>query len=143
MLVDIDSAGAKSTRYEFVPTPARRFVPIEVDARGSDDPTGTIVGAIEAERVADAVVRVRYRVTERESALIDVAAIRDALRGADCVAAIERAVDPVERRRTTIVRRETSLQDALCSYVDQHDNLASLKDDLVATALEIEAGLED
>jgi exonuclease SbcD len=144
VLVDIDAGtGTKSTRYEFVPTPARRFVPIDVDVRGSDDPTAAIVAAIDHDRVADAVVRVRYQVTERESAMVDAGAIRDALRGADCVAAIERAVDPVERRRTTIVRRETSLQDALRLYVDQHENLATLKDDLVATALEIEAGLEE
>ena len=41
-----------------------------------------------------------------------------------------------------LVRRETSLQDAVTRYVDQHENLASLKDDLVAAALAIEAEVE-
>jgi DNA repair protein SbcD/Mre11 len=143
VVVEIEAdAGAKATRYEFVPTPARSFVPIEVDVRGKEDPTAEIVAAIDPEKVAGAVVRVRYRVTESESALVDMGEIRDALRGAECVAAIERAVDPVERRRTTLVRRETTLADALGLYVDQHENLSSIRDDLVRTALEIESELD-
>ena len=144
VLVNIDQDGeGKRTTYEFVETPARRFVPIDVDVRGEDDPTALIIGAIARETIDDAVVRVRYRVTEREAALVDPGAIRDSLRAANFIAAIERAVDPVERRRTTIVRRETSLAEALRLYVDQHENLAAIKDDLVSAALEIDAAIDD
>jgi exonuclease SbcD len=51
-------------------------------------------------------------------------------------------VDPVERQRRTVVRRETSLQDAVARYVDQHYNLASLRDDLIAAGLDVEREVE-
>ena len=143
VLVDIATAdGRKKTTYEFVPTPARRFLPIEIDARNSDDPTGTIVGKIRMQDVRDAVVRVRYQIDEAQVPQVDVRAIRDALVDADTVAAIERVVDPAERKRTTVVQRDATLKDALAQYVAQHENLTSLKDDLLAAALEIEQEVE-
>jgi len=143
VLVDIEpTPEGKTTRYTFVPTPARPFLPIEVDARGTDDPTAAILREIARHDLADAVVRVRYRVDEAQVALVDSQAIRAALAGAETVAAIERRVDPVERQRRTVVRRETSLQDAVARYVDQHENLASLRDALIAAALEIEQEVE-
>lgn len=128
----------KRTTYEFVPTPARRFLPIEVDARGADDPTRAILAEIARHDLAGAVVRVRYRVTEDQAKLVDPTALREALAPADTAAAVERAVEVVERQRRTAVHRETTLAEALERYVAQHEALAPLKDDLVAAALEIE-----
>ena len=143
VLVEIDGSGAeKTTTYTFVPTPARRFLPIEIDARESADPTGMIVGRIKMQDVREAVVRVRYRIEEAQVAQIDVRAIRDVLAEADTVAAIERVVDPAERKRTSTVQRDATLKDAMMQYVAQHENLASLKDDLLAAALEIEREVE-
>ncbi|MEM0962534.1 MAG: DNA double-strand break repair protein Mre11, partial [Bacteroidota bacterium] len=58
------------------------------------------------------------------------------------VAAVERDVEGVERRQRTVVRRDTSLRDAMERYVDQHDNLSKIKENLVAAALEIEREVE-
>ena len=87
-------------------------------------------------------MRVRYRVDEAQLALVDASAIRDALRDATSIAAIERVVDAVERQRRTVVRRDTLLQNAVARYVDQHENLADMKDALIAAALEIEQELD-
>ncbi|MEP0545423.1 MAG: exonuclease SbcCD subunit D [Rhodothermales bacterium] len=139
VLVDITTdSGEKKTTYEFVPTPARRFLPIEVDARDTADPTGKIVGRIKLEDVRDAVVRIRYRIEEAQVPLVDGRAIRDALAEADTVAAIERVVDPAERKRTTVVQRDATLKVALGQYIAQHESLASMEDALIAAALEIE-----
>ena len=139
VLVDIDPAGApgRRTSFEFVATPARRFVPIQVDATEAEDPTAAVLAAIGAHDIADAVVRVRYRVGEEQPA-VDEAAVRTALAPADTIAAIERDLDAVERRQRTVVRSDTTLKDAMERYVDQHETLARIKDDLVAAALEIE-----
>jgi len=143
VLVDIDvTPEGKKTSYAFVPTPARPFLPLEVDARGTDDPTAAILREIAKHDLTDAVVRVRYRVDEAQVALVDSQALRDALAGAETIAAIERRVDPVERQRRTVVRQETSLRDAVARYVDQHENLATLRDDLIAAALEVEREVE-
>ncbi|HYE96760.1 MAG TPA: exonuclease SbcCD subunit D [Rubricoccaceae bacterium] len=139
VLVDIDATPeGKQTTYTFVPTPARRFIPLFVDAREAPDPTGAILAEIGAHDLTGAVVRVRYQVTEVQAPTIDANAIRNALSAADTIAAVERFVEPVERKRTTTVRREATLEEALGRYVDQHENLAALKEDLLAAALELE-----
>ncbi len=131
--------GKKVTRYDYVDTPARRFVPIHVDARQAPEPTEAILQAIDAVEIDDAVVRVRYHIDESQVAMIDVSRIRAALKPAYTIAAIERTVEAVERQRRTVVTRDTSLQEAMERYIAQHDNLAGLKDQLIEAALELEA----
>lgn len=140
LLVDIDVNGAgKTTSYEFIDTPARRFVAIHVDAREAAEPTEAILRALDQEDVDDAIVRVRYHIDEAQTAQVDTHRLRAALTSAFRIAAIERTVDPKERQRRTVVRRETNLKDAMTQYIDQHDHLASIKDDLVEAALDLEA----
>ncbi|MEO0559471.1 MAG: exonuclease SbcCD subunit D [Bacteroidota bacterium] len=138
LIVDIDPGRQPRTRYEFVDTPARVFLPLEIDARGQTDPTAFILSEIGRHKVGDAVVRVRYQVDEESASSIDAGRIRDALAEASVVAAIERDVDPTERRKRTVVKRDTSLKDAMERYVDQHESLGRIKDELVMAALEIE-----
>jgi DNA repair protein SbcD/Mre11 len=143
VLVNITSGGnGKSTSYEFVDTPARKFIPIYVDARNVPDPTTAILDAISSYDIAEAIVRIRYHIDENQVALVDVHRLRDALRGCYCIASIERTIDPVERQRRTAVHRDTSLREAMDQYIAQHDHLASLKDELVETALQVEAEYE-
>jgi len=140
LLVDIDVNGAgKTTSYEFVDTPARRFIAIHVDAREAAEPTEAILRALDQEDVDDAIVRVRYHIDEAQTAQVDTHRLRAALTSAFRIAAIERTVDPKERQRRTVVRRETNLKDAMTQYIDQHDHLTSIKDDLIKAALDLEA----
>ncbi len=140
VLVTIEAEdGRKQTSYEFVETPARRFLALGVDAREADDPTERILQEIARHDVEDAIVRVRYHIDEAQVPQIDARRIREALDAAFVVASIERTVDPVERQRRTILTRETTLEEALERYVAQHEHLASIKDDLVQAALALEA----
>jgi exonuclease SbcD len=137
--VDIESdAEGKRTSSRYVETPARPFVAISVDAREAAEPTEAILQAIDQRDIADAVVRVRYRIEEAQVGLIDTQRIRQALDEADTIASIERSVDPAERRRRTVVTRESDLEDAIRQYVGQHDELDDLEQDLVDAALELE-----
>ena len=139
VLVDIETdGGEKSTRYTFVETPARPFVALKIDARSADDPTEMILGEIEQHDVDGAIVRVRYHIEEAQAADVDTRRLRQALTGAHAVAALERDVDPAERERRTVVTRDSSLEDALRQYVGQREELASIEDDLVEAALELE-----
>ena len=142
VLVDIEPLATPRTRFEYVDTPARRFLPIEVDATEAAEPTEAVLRALAREDVAEAIVRVRYRVDESQVGSVDQSAIREALSEAEAVAAIERVVDAQERRQRTVVRQETSLKDAMSRYVAQHEKLAGMEDDLVAAALEIERELD-
>jgi exonuclease SbcD len=141
-LVDIDPSRDPVTHTTFVETPARPFVAVQVDVRDADEPTERILAAIQDRDVTDAIVRVRYRVEEEQVAQVDQARIREALAPADTVAAIERTVDPAERKRRTVVTRESGLEEAVRQYVGQHDELSGMEDTLVETALELEAELD-
>ncbi len=141
-LVDIDPARDPTTHTTFVETPARPFVAVQVDVREADEPTERILEAIQERDVTDAIVRVRYRVEEEQVAQIDQARLRSALEPADTVAAIERTVDPAERKRRTVVTRESGLEEAVRQYVGQHDELSGMEDELVETALKLETELE-
>jgi exonuclease SbcD len=144
VLVDVDPEGepGRRTTFEFVPTPARRFVPVAVDATEAEDPTTAVLDEIARHDIEDAVVRVRYRVGE-EQPPVDEAAVRAALAPADTVAAVERELDGVERQRRTVVRKDTSLKEAVERYIGQHENLEKIKDDLMAAALEIEREVDE
>ena len=138
-LVDIEPDRDPVTQTTFVETAARAFVALQVDARDAEEPTERILAAIEDATVTDAIVRVRYHVEEEQIPLVDQGRIRDALSDADTVAAIERTVDPAERKRRTVVTRESSLEDALRQYVAQHDDLQGIEEDLVEAAQELDA----
>lgn len=143
VLVDIDaSGGEKSTQFEFVETPARPFVALKIDAREAEDPTAAILDEIEQHDMEDAIVRVRYHIEEAQGPDVDVRRLREALGAAHAVAALERTVDPAERRRTTTVTTDSSLEEAMRRYVAQREELASIEDDLVEAALALEADYE-
>ena len=140
VLVDIESEGGeKTTRYEFVETPARPFVALKIDAREAENPTQMILDEIEQHDIDGAIVRVRYHIEEAQAADVDTRRLRQALAEGHAVAALERDVEPAERERRTVVTRDSSLEDALRQYVAQREELASIEDDLVEAALELEA----
>lgn len=141
-LVDIDPARTPAADLTYVETPARPFVAIDVDAREAAEPTECILSAIARHELQDAVVRVRYRIDEEQVPLVDTQRLREALGEADVVASIERSVDPAERRRRTVVTRDSGLEEAMRQYVAQHDDLAGLEEDMVEAALALEAAYD-
>ena len=140
--VDVDPEADPRTEVTFVPTDARPFVALQVDVRESDAPTQRILDAIADADVTDAIVRVRYRVEEEQLTMIEQGRIREALSDADTIAAIERTVDPAERKRRTVVTRESGLEEAVREYVSQHDELDGMEDALVKAALDLESELD-
>ena len=142
VLVNI-SAPPKSTSFEFVETPARRFVQLDFDATDWPQPTDTILAAIARKNIRDSIVKVRVQMLETQWASIDMHRIRAALKPAFSIASIERKLDPVERKKRTRVTRESSLEEALISYIDQRDDLKDLKGALIEKALKLEASMVD
>ncbi len=138
-MVDLAPGRTPAATCTHVETPARPFVALRVDATDTPDPTDAIVRAIAARDIADAIVRVRYRVDESQLTAIDHQRLREALAPAHTIAAIERQVEATERKRRTHVKRDDDLASALRQYIQQHDELAPLADELVDAALDIQA----
>ncbi len=139
--LDADKPPGERAAYTFVATNARRFVSVTADARTAVDATDAVLAAIARADIAGAVVRVRYAVVEGQT--VDATRLREALKDAYAIAAVERVADVVERQRRTVVTRELSLRDALDRYVSQREDLAPVRERLVAAALEIADEGED
>ena len=137
VLVNI-SGSPKQATFEFVQTPARRFVSLDTDLTKSENPTKTLLRRIAASDISDAIVRVRYRITEAQRPLLDSGRIRAALASAHAIASIERKPELIEREQRSDITGESSLEEALEGYIQQHEHLAPLKKQLIGAALKIE-----
>ena len=102
-VVDIDPAakpGARLRQHSFETVNARTFCTVSVDIRtGDPDPTATVVKAVAATEIEDAIVRLQIAVpAELEGHLRDVD-IRAALERAHFVASVSREVRGQPRNR--------------------------------------------
>ena len=131
----------RSVRYRFVETPARPFVTIEVDIDPSDDAQTVLLDRIEEANLAGAIVRVLYRTSDEQAALLDVKSIRRALERAHFVTAVQRVVEPVSRPVRANITGDTSVLDALDVYLEQHPELDHMSDAVRSAASDLLAKL--
>lgn len=99
--------GAAYAEWRFVPVAARRFATVRVDVRACDDATAEVVAAIEAQEVADAIVRVLIQTTVEREAELRERDIERALADAYFIAAIQKDVERTARSRLGTESPET------------------------------------
>lgn len=122
VLVTIETKNdTKDTQFQFIETPYRPFIAIHLDVREAEDPTAEILKEIGRHSIDDAIVRIRYQIQESRIADIDLSQIREALENVHVIASIERITEPLERKRKTVVTKDSSLEEALRLYISQHD----------------------
>lgn len=141
VVIDLDPArpaGERTTQVRFIETPARKFVSIEADLKSYAAPTEALLDILSRHTLRDAIVRVRYEVTEAQLPLLDTKRIREALSEAAQVAAIDRKIEASVSRPRIQVEREASLRDALGFYFERHPELKSIAPALLQEALELE-----
>lgn len=104
-VVDLDPAAPQGKRladFNFHRLDARRFVTVDVTVPvGDPDPTSAVVRGIARKYVAGAVVRVRITLPAEVEAQLRDTDIRDALKDAHYIAAINRET-PQQTRRTRL-----------------------------------------
>lgn len=118
-----------NSQYEFVPTPARKFVKIEVDARDQEFPMAVINKKIAQADIVDAVVRVAYTIEENRRNLVDEGQIRATLHEAFLVAGISAVTEQIRRQRPRIAGG-LSVIETIEQYIEYSPDLHPLKDDL-------------
>lgn len=98
VLVDLEKG---RTTWRFQTLPARRFVTIDVDVRGSAEPQARALAAIEHHDLHQAVTQVRIAARTEQVSQINLSDIRTALekQGAFYVAALKLEVDRIARSR--------------------------------------------
>jgi exonuclease SbcD len=141
-VVDLDPQRPQGTRlrdFRFQPVRARDFVTIDVKvSEGSQDPTQEVVHHILRHHVTDAIVRVEISLTAEQSAQLQDGAIRQALKDAHYVAAINRQVG--KERRTRIPSDAVDSLDpmkALNLYLDSRRTEPQWREKLLRHAREL------
>ena len=125
-VIDLNPAmpqGARMTNFEFVKSAARRFLTIDAKlSPGDSDPTETVINAIKAQDLAQAIVRLRIALPAELEPMLLESKIRDALKPAHYIAPISK--DIADRARTRIQDQNTrglTPQDALRLYFQAHN----------------------
>ena len=121
-VVSIDGTTTRQTQVEFVASPARPMVTIDVDARGDEDLTEKLLEAIDTAEIDGAIVRCRYA-DDAGSAPLDTTRIREALAPAHVVAGLIPTVAPRERHRRATLRQDLSTREALDKYLENRPDL--------------------
>jgi exonuclease SbcD len=118
-------------RFQFVPTPARKFRTIEM--RGGEEGFDALFKALQVEEPKGAIVRVRCRVMDMEEG-IDEKRIREALSSAFSVR-IERIFEATERdTRQRGITRELDPIVALRKYIEAKPELRGISEDMIRYA---------
>lgn len=132
------------TTYRFVPTPARRFLTIEVDVGEAEDATEPVLRAIEREEVRGAIVRVIYRFRRPQGVRLERKRVEEALKEAAWVAGMMgRSEAPMERPlRGTFRGGETPL-DALRQYIEARPEWKKDAEDLLRLGRELEREIQE
>lgn len=129
-------------QYEFIPTPVRKFLKIDVDVRGQDQPTDVILKKVTTADIADAVVRLTYTVDEEQRGQVDERKIYKALQEAFLVAGVSQLTEDIRRQRPRIAGG-LSILDTLEQYIEYTPDLQPLKEDLRGYAERLLRELEE
>ncbi len=133
MLVQV---GRGQATGQFCPLPVRPFKTIQVDLTAATDPQGTLLAAIAASAIADAVVRCCYTLRADQVNQLDQAALEAALAAAHTYTLQPDIQIQVSRRRLPELGTDNSLDPlaALEAYLANRPDLENLSAPMVTAA---------
>lgn len=141
VLVDIEPT---ETRWQFCPLPTRPMYTIQADLTQAADPQATLLAEIAKTPIADALVRVMYRIRQPQQALINVGELQKALAAAHYFTLQPEIVTDQPRQHLTQVDLSQVLDPmtVLAQYIDEIEQLQPLKNDLLLAAQALLNGTE-
>lgn len=125
--------------WEFCPVPARPFVTVEVDVSGATDPETAVLGAIARHPIADAVVRVIYRIRPDQLEQIHHHRFHQALTEAHHYSLKAEVISQLTRVRLPELGMGDGLDPltALQTYVDNREDLQEIAGELLDAARDL------
>lgn len=134
----IDLAKGK-TSWEFCPLQVRPFLTIKLDVSEVADPQSTIIEAIGKSAIADAVVRVIYKLHSVQLESISTSALHGALRSAHSFTIHPELVSQLAHPRLPELDAVASLDpiEALTTYLENRDDLKDLSADMLEAARQL------
>lgn len=139
VLVEVEPGHAK---LEFCPLPVRSFRTIRVNVSDAKDPQAVLMAAIEAEAIADAVVRLIYQVRSEQLDQIDSNLLHQAFESAHSYTIQVELVSQLARPRLPELGTGRSVDpiEALKTYLEHQPQLADISNELMEAALALLAG---
>jgi DNA repair protein SbcD/Mre11 len=131
------------TTYEFIKTPTRPFLQIEIELDGIQSQTEQIITELSRYQLKDAIVKILYKIPAGTKDRVDIPAIQQACAPAWYVVGIIpiRALELRERRAS--LKIDMDLSHLLSSYFDTKPEFKSQKQTLIQKALQIQAEITE
>lgn len=134
-LVTIEAKG--KTIYEFIKTPMRPFIQVEVELSADRNQTDQLLQAIAHHAIKDAVVKILYHIPVGKKDMVDLKAIQKACQDAMYVVSIT-PIHPIQtRERRASLNVEMDIACLLASYFESKPEFKEKKDDLTQKALQL------
>jgi DNA repair protein SbcD/Mre11 len=126
--------------WEFCPLPVRPFVTVAVDVTAAADPQSTILKALQKQDIAEAVVRLVYRLAQAQSELISTAELHQQLAVAHSYTIQAELVSQLSQPRLPeLGSNPDSPIEALTTYLEHRTDLTDLKTAMMAAAHQLMA----
>ncbi|MCL4361377.1 exonuclease SbcCD subunit D [Candidatus Dependentiae bacterium] len=127
-----------NTEHEFIKTPTRPFIQIELELSDDIDQTEQILNELKKHEVKDSVIKIIYTLNQGQKDKVDIPAIQQACADAMYIAGIVPIRKNIIRDRRTPLKVDMDLIKLLDSYLSNRQELKSKKDSLLAKAVDLE-----
>lgn len=142
VLVELERGRAQ---WAFCPLPVRPFRTIEMDVSEATDPQSALIKAIGKKKIQDAVVRLIYKLRSEQLDLIDNTAIHQSLSDAHSYTIRPELVSQLARPRLPELGVGSTINpmDALCTYLENRQDLKDISKEMMEAAHRLLAGKDD
>lgn len=125
--------------WEFCPLAVRSFQTLSIDVSEAEDPQAVLIATLAKTPIADAVVRLSYKIRPDRLDAIDLNGLREALSPAHSYTIQPELVSQLAKPRIPSlgIGRSIDPMDALKTYLENREDLKELEADLLAAAREL------
>jgi len=132
-LVSIKEKG--DVDYQFIKTPTRRFIQLDIKLKEEIDQTTQILNEIKKHDVDGAIVKILYHIPENEKDRVDLQFIQQACAKALHIVGIIPIRKTITRDKRSNLKVSMDFATLLGTYFDSKPNLKSKKDELIKKAI--------
>ncbi|HXW85938.1 MAG TPA: exonuclease SbcCD subunit D [Candidatus Bathyarchaeia archaeon] len=128
----------EKTAYEFIPTPTRSFIQFDITLNEHEGQTQQLISAISRHNIADAIIKIIYRIPAGKKDLVDINALQNACASAHCLAGVVPYIQRVQReRRTQLFDISMDVQDVIRTYLAAKPDLKDRVPELLQKTLQL------
>lgn len=135
-VVTIEKKG--TTTHEFIKTPTRPFIQIEVTLNDTTDQTTQLLDAIKKHTIKDAVVKILYHVPAGKKDTVNLQIILQACSSAMHLVSIMPIHVPETREKRTTMNIAMDLKTIVATYLDGKNDLKADKERLLEKAMQLQ-----